>query len=64
MSVLSACMSVYQNACLVPEEAGIRFPGTGVTDGSGPPCGCLELNLVLLTTEPTPAHFCLFTSLL
>ena len=38
----------------------LRSPGTGVTDGCEPPCGCWELNPgpieekpVLLATEPS-----------
>lgn len=32
--------------CLVPlgVQRGHRFPGTRVTDGCEPPCGCWELN--------------------
>jgi hypothetical protein len=47
-------------ACLVVIEEGTRFPKTGVTDGSEPPCWCWELNpgplqeqTALLTTEPS-----------
>ena len=50
------------HACLMPAEVrrGIRSPGTGVTDGWEPPCGCRELNsgpleeqAMLLTSEPS-----------
>ena len=61
MSVLPACMYVCAPcACLVPvdSEKDIRSPGTEVTDGCEPSCGCWELNPsplqehpVLLTTE-------------
>jgi hypothetical protein len=43
----------------MPEE-DTRFLGTGITDGSEPPCRCWELNLgpleeqpLLLTIEPS-----------
>lgn len=41
-------------ACLVPgdPEEGIRSSGTGVADGSEPPCRCCELNLRLLQEHP------------
>jgi len=56
MSVLLACMYVH-SVYLVAME--VR-PGTGVTDGCEPPCGCWEVNpgplpeqKVLLATEPS-----------
>ena len=35
-------------------EEGIRFPGTGVTDGCEPLCGCRESNLGSLEEQPVP----------
>ena len=57
------CMDVCAPlACFYPSEARrvCQFCGTGITDGSEPPCGCWELNTgpleeqaVLLTAEPS-----------
>lgn len=59
MGVLPACLSMH-GVYAVPENArrGSRIPGTGVTEGYGPPSGCWEPNSdsvqeqeMLLTTE-------------
>lgn len=55
--VLLACLPVHR-VCSVSKKSGrsIWSPGTGVTDGSEPSCGCWEWNpghLVLLTPEPS-----------
>ena len=44
---LPACMHVYHMYawCLKMPEGGIRSSGTGVMDGSEPPCWCWESNL-------------------
>jgi hypothetical protein len=51
------CLHIHLYITRRPEE-GIKYPGTGFTDGCEPPRGCWELNLglledqqVLLTTE-------------
>jgi hypothetical protein len=53
-----------------PEE-GVRSPGTGVTDGCEPPCGCWEFNSgrmeeqpVFLTVDPSLQFLQLFFDLL
>ena len=53
-SVLPACMYVclMHAWCLRKPEKGIGFPGTGVTDGREPPCGCWGLNLGPLEEQP------------
>jgi hypothetical protein len=60
MGILSTRIYVYNISAWYPwkSEEGIRFFGTGVTDGCELPFGCLELNLdplqeqhELLTTE-------------
>jgi hypothetical protein len=64
MSVLPVWIYVH-HVHAVPEEAkeGAGSPGTGVTDGCKPSCGCWELNLgplqkqdVLLASEPSVQH--------
>jgi hypothetical protein len=48
------CMSVWQHVhhvyvwYMYTSEERVRFPGTGIVDGCKPPCGCWELNPVLL----------------
>lgn len=56
--------------CLQETEEGIRFPGTGVTEGFEPLCGYWELNPgplqeqpVLSTAEPPPLQPLLLDSL-
>lgn len=41
------CVYAYVHTCLVPKEPeeGTRSSRSGVTDDSGPPCGCWEMNL-------------------
>ena len=47
----------YLHVCLcttcVPKES-IRYPGTGVRDGCGPPCGHWEANPGPLEEQPVP----------
>lgn len=71
MSVFPVCMYVYHIHPWYPQksEEGIKFPGTGVTVGWEPRCGCWEPNpvpleeqSVLLFTEPSLQHFPLFIS--
>lgn len=38
------------DACRGPEE-GVKFSGTGIRDGYGPPCRCWELNLSSLKSR-------------
>jgi hypothetical protein len=47
-------MSVYSMPVWYPQrsEEGIRFPGTGVTDGCEPLCECRESNLGSLEEHP------------
>jgi hypothetical protein len=40
-----ACVHIHEiRVCLKRSEEDRRAPGTGVTDGCEPPCGCWELN--------------------
>ena len=48
------------HVCAVTEKRVLGSPGTVITDGCQPPCGCWDLNSgpledqpVLLTTEPS-----------
>lgn len=55
MCVLSACTS---HACLLlpgGREEGIRYPGSGVRDAWGSPCGYWERNLVPCSAKETSA---------
>ena len=36
---------VYLYVCVRRSEEGVEFPGTGITDGYGPLCGCWESNV-------------------
>lgn len=38
-------MIIIRNWCLWRQEEGIRFLGTGITDGCKLPCGCWKLKL-------------------
>jgi hypothetical protein len=61
MDVLPAFVFVcHPHAVSTEDGEAVDSPGTGVTHGLEPPCGCWELNLgplqeqpVLLTTEPS-----------
>ena len=45
VSILATCMAVHMYArCPQKSEEGIRSPGTRVTDGCEPPCGCWKVN--------------------
>lgn len=50
MTVLPKCIICVPHAYLVPQrlDKGIRFPGTGVMDGCGLPCGYRKINPGLL----------------
>jgi len=41
---LHVCMCTVCTQCLCKWEEGIKLPGTRVTDGCEPSCGCWELN--------------------
>ena len=47
MGALLVCMDVCHMGVWCPwrSEQDIELPGTGVTDGYEPPCGCWESNL-------------------
>ena len=54
VDILPACMSVHRvlpGALRRPEE-GVGSPGTGITDGCEPPCGCWESNPGPLEEQP------------
>lgn len=60
LACVCVCVHTTWTQCLQRSEVGIGFPGTGVTDGWKPPCGCWEPNprlpqerQVLLTTAPS-----------
>ena len=57
---LHVCMCTTCMQCLWRPEEGSRFPGTGITSGCEPPCGCgnwtqvlWKEQQVLLTNEPS-----------
>lgn len=48
MGFLYVCMYITFSAlCPQRPEEGVVFPGTGIRDGCGPPCGWWELNQIL-----------------
>jgi hypothetical protein len=52
MFCLCACLCTTCVQFLRRPAEGVRYPGTGVTDGCEPPCRCWELNPESLEGQP------------